>query len=233
MQPWKNKVIIDNYLANIRDGIPLTEIQFDVVSFLVKKILKNGVDKFIDFGCGNGLFGNQIFDIYPNSTGYFLDYSQPMLDYAQENVKGKNAEFLTADYSNPNWIHIIPQGTNINLIIAGYTIHYQTDERKRDIYKELFEVLSKNGLLIVLEHIEPQTELSQSLHDDFFIKSISECNNVSLEKAKEIFYQRNFNSANKLTSLDNHKNWMKQAGFSEVSCQLKIFDFVILSGIKR
>ena len=233
MQPWQNKEIVDNYLANIRNGIPLTEIQFDVVSFLVKKILKNAVDKFIDFGCGTGLFGNQIFDMYPDSTGYFLDYSQPMLDYAQENVKSKNAQFLTANHGNPNWIDIIPQGTNINLIIAGYTIHYQTDDRKREIYKELFEVLSENGLLIVLEHIDSQTELSQSLHDDFFIKSISESNNVSLEKAEEIYYQRNFNSANKLTSLDNHRHWMQQAGFSEVECQLKIFDFVIFSGIKR
>jgi ubiquinone/menaquinone biosynthesis C-methylase UbiE len=188
MQPWQNKKIVDNYLANIRNGIPLTEIQFHVVSFLVEKILKNGVDKFIDFGCGSGFLGKRIFDAYPDSTGYFLDYSQPMLDYAQQNLKGKNAEFFTADHGNPNWIQIIPQDTNINLIIAGYTIHYHSDERKREIYKELFEVLSKNGLLIVLEHIESQSELSRYLHDEFFIKSISKINNLSIEKAKEIYY---------------------------------------------
>ena len=111
-----------------------------------------------------------------------------MLDYAQENVKGKNADFLTANHGNPNWINFIPQGININLIIAGYTIHYHTDDRKREIYQELFEVLSKNGLLIVLEHIDSQTELSQSLNEDFLSKALQKATMSVSKKPKRYIY---------------------------------------------
>src|ERR1041385_6891005 len=97
----------------------------------------------MDLGCGDGVLSAAILNYDPNAKGILIDFSEPMLTEAKIRLKkySKQLKFLSVDLGEPGWLSSIKQEKPFNLLISGFCIHHQTDNRKRELYKEIFGIL--------------------------------------------------------------------------------------------
>ena len=85
---WQTQALTDKYLDGVRGAIPLASEQLDI---MLTAISMNGkVDNFLDLGCGSGILSAAILDCFPDAVGTLVDFSEPMLNAAQDHLSGYN-----------------------------------------------------------------------------------------------------------------------------------------------
>ncbi len=121
----------------------------------------------MDLGCGDGILAAVIVGNDPSSTAILADHSPPMLEAAREKLQGLHgsAHFCPVDYSNAEWIRSIAQHSPFDLVVSGFSIHHQPDERKRQIYSEIFDLLEPGGMFVNMEHVASSTPRISELWD--------------------------------------------------------------------
>src|ERR1041385_2031670 len=101
---WKLPAIVNRYLS-YRTAIPLAQEQIGVMMSILKS-RGDPIENFLDLGCGDGILGAAILGEYPRAHGVLVDFSEPMLEQAREQLK-EYADQLTLenlDYGNPGWV---------------------------------------------------------------------------------------------------------------------------------
>src|SRR5512138_3369337 len=131
---WKLPAIVNRYLS-YRTAIPLAQEQISVMMSILKT-REQPVENFLDLGCGDGILGATILGEYPSARGVLVDFSEPMLQQAREQLKefpGQLA-FENLDYGDPAWVEKVQGYAPFDAIVSGYSIHHQPDEKKRRVY---------------------------------------------------------------------------------------------------
>src|SRR5215216_2977718 len=82
---WKLPDIVTRFLS-YRAAIPLAHEQMGVMMSILRTREKS-VETFLDLGCGDGILGAAILGEYPSARGVFVDFSEPMLEQARQNLK--------------------------------------------------------------------------------------------------------------------------------------------------
>ncbi len=160
---WKLPAIVDRFLS-YRATLPLAQEQIGVMMAIIKT-RNHPVEKFLDLGCGDGILGAAILGAYPNSRGVLVDFSEPMLAQAREQLKDyvDQLVFENLDYGDPDWIAKMRKENPFDVIVSGYSIHHQPDARKRSIYAEIFSLLKPGGWFINIEHIAASARITVDL----------------------------------------------------------------------
>ena len=164
---WRSSSVVSKYLEELRESRPFLKEQIEVMLRLVSA-LGRPVNRFMDLGCGDGLLAEAIFEKHPQAIGILADYSTPMLDAARlrmEQFSG-SVDFRNIDYGAPEWIEVVAESMPFDLIVSGFSIHHQPDDRKRRIYDEIFRMLQPGGMFINLEHVASPTPRLERLWDD-------------------------------------------------------------------
>jgi tRNA (cmo5U34)-methyltransferase len=235
---WKREDLGKQYLKGIRGAIPLAEYQIKIMLYLVGQVLPR-LKSFLDLGCGDGILGRAILSDYPKAKGIFLDFSDTMIEAARKKTpaNNKNLVFITEDYGKPAWVKSVAKHGRQDLVISGFSIHHQKDPRKKAIYREIFNLLKPGGLFLNLEHVASATPWLHRIVDEFFIDSLYEFH-LSLDpntKRKAIARQHYSNpckKANILTPVEKQCRWLREIGFKEVDCYLKVFELALFGGVK-
>ncbi len=235
---WKREDLGKRYLEGIRSAIPLAEYQIKVILYLLKQRNRQ-INNILDIGCGDGILGRSVLEKYPSASCVFLDISDTMIDAAKKNVSSDNDKlhFVIEDYGGIGWTKSIVEFGKFDLIISGFSIHHQTDKRKKEIYREIFDLLLPGGFFLNLEHCSSPTPWLKTVFDEFFIDSLYSYHiSTGVDKKREEiagdFYSAPVREANILAPVDKQCSWLKKIGFVEVDCYLKIFELCLFGGIK-
>lgn len=246
MQPrdtvWKSETLSDVYLSGIRGAIPLATEQIDIMLRLARAACPSA-RSILDLGCGDGILGHAVLNQYPEARAVFVDFSEPMLAAARERVDGDpRAVCLWADYGQKEWREQLSNagyggGRRFDIIVSGFSIHHQPDLRKRELYQELFDLLEPGGLFLNLEHVSSPTRWLELRFEELFIDHlVSYQRSIGSSKPREEiekeFYYRPDKAANVLAPVDAQCNWLREIGFAEVDCYLKIYELALFGGIK-
>ena len=86
-----------------------------------------------------------------------MDYSPSMLAAAEEALApmGERVGLMTADLAQPEWVASV--SGYFDAVVSGYCIHHLPDERKREIYDEIFQRLAPGGVFVHAEHVASAT----------------------------------------------------------------------------
>jgi 16S rRNA G1207 methylase RsmC len=75
---WQQEDVAKLFLEGVRGAIPFTASQMDVVLRIVRKTLPK-IEGMLDLGCGDGILGRAVLAEYPDASGVFLDFPEPMI----------------------------------------------------------------------------------------------------------------------------------------------------------
>ena len=149
-----------------------------------------------------------------------------------------DSEFIIRDFGNPNWYKSISTHEKFDLIISGYSIHHIENEEKQRLYHDIYDLLNPNGIFLNLEHVSSATEVLEETFNELFLDNMSEYQKYigeekTMEEIKAIYHDPQHKALNKLASVEEQCNWLRNTGFSNVDCYMKIFELALFGGTRN
>jgi len=234
---WKLSAIVNRFLA-YRAAIPLAHEQIGVMMSILKA-REQPVENFLDLGCGDGILGATMLGDYPSARGVFVDFSEPMLEQAREQLKdyARQLAFENLDYGDPAWINSVQAHGPFDVVVSGYSIHHQPDVRKREVYREIYSLLKPGGWFVNIEHVSSAAQLNIDLFEHHYVSarySIEKQNGGTriFEQLAEEYKNRPDKAANILATTELQCDWLREIGYEEVDCYFRIFELAVFGGRK-
>jgi len=235
---WQNKEMVAFYLETTRTVIPVVTEQFDVLFRLIAKT-QSDVKSVLDLGCGNGIMGRAIHEVYPEARIIFVGFSEPMLDQARQLLPPNEGHitYITADMAHPTWQSNLTNQQPFDIVVSRFAIHHLAHSRKMALYAEIFDVLKPGGFFINIEHVASASDLLVEASEDYFIEALyrTEQENGGSRTYDEIateFRTREDQDANILATTEDQCNWLRAIGFHHVDCYLRYFEIAAFGGVK-
>ena len=233
---WKSPALAASYLQGVRVAVPLATEQIETMMRLVLAG-EEPVTLFLDLGCGDGILAAALLEQFPNSKGVLLDFSEPMIQSAKTKLKKyeENLVFETVDYGETGWIQAVDPAHPFDVVVSGFSIHHQPDERKRQLYAEIHDLLRPGGLFVNIEHVSSATKWIEQVWDNYFIDSqyavsLKEGSAKTRDEVAAEFYYRPDKNANILAPVELQCGWLREAGYVDVDCYFKVFELAVFGG---
>jgi ubiquinone/menaquinone biosynthesis C-methylase UbiE len=201
---WSNSDHARSYLERSARK-PWREVAYDQLV----EILPPAPRRVLDLGCGDGEVMSRGLAARPGAEGVACDFSAEMLGRA----RARFASTDTVTVIEHDLDAAIPKrwGT-FDLVVSAFAIHHVVDERKRALYREIFEMLEPGGVFCNLEHVASATP---ELHE-VFLRVIGADEDPS----------------NKLVEVEPQLGWLRDLGFEQVECFYKWREIALLAGVK-
>lgn len=233
---WKDPEVARAFLHERSLLIPDRPRQLDVLLRVTRSLCPQA-HAVLDLGTGDGLLLATLLDAYPQAKGIGVDFSPLMLEQARQRLApfGDRATTFEADLGVPTWKASLAEPFDI--IVSGFAIHHLEHERKRQLYGEVYELLSRGGVFVNTEHVASSTTQIEALFDDAMTQHLYQRRRekgeaVTLEEVRRAFFERPDRAANILAPVEDQCRWLRDIGFQDVDCFWKYFELAIFGGRK-
>lgn len=234
---WEIEENAKYFLESERGAVPGSDLQMEIMASIVSQ-WRPSPSKLLDLGCGDGILGRFMITCFPDVEAVFVDFSDPMLDAARASLSHvPNTSILKADFSTKEWLEALEPEIPFDAIISGFAIHHQPDSRKKELYSEIYDLLTPSGVFLNLEHVDSSTPEVSKLFEEYFIEHL---HNFQLKSnpqtSKEIvadgFRNRPDKDEDQLVPVETQCEWLREIGFKDVDCFFKQFEIGLFGGRK-
>jgi tRNA (cmo5U34)-methyltransferase len=203
---WSNAEHSQGYLKRA-DSIPHRgEGEATLLEFLPQR-----VGRFLDLGSGGGRLLGLVKAARPNAEAVAVDFSAAMLEVLRDAYRGDaKTSIVEHDLSRT-----LPDLGKFDAVVSSFAIHHVTHDRKRSLYREIFDVIHPGGVFLNLEHVASATD---RLHEGFLAQ-------MDLTPETE-------DPSNKLLDLELQLGWLREIGFTDVDCHWKWRELALIAGAK-
>ena len=164
--------------------------------------------RILDLGTGDGRLLALLLLRCPEATGIAIDFSPAMIEKARKRFHGdERVRIIEHDLGWP-----LPDLGTHDVVCSSFAIHHVSDERKRSLYQEVWEVLEPGGVFCNLEHVASPTS---RLHERFL---------VAIGGQED--------ESNILLDVETQLLWLREIGFEDVDCFWKWRELALLVGVK-
>ena len=237
MKYWDKKEKLVKYTEGARRFFPLAEEQLQVIGRIIDKF-SPGISSFLDLGCGDGFMGRFIQSLFLDASAVFLDISGKMIEKARAKDRGRNSIFVIGDFGKPGWKDVLEPGKKFDLVISGYSIHHISNREKQRLYRDIYGLLKDGGLFLNLDHVSSSSDPLEDTFNELFLDAMSEYHKrrheeKSMEEIRSVYYDPEHKKLNKLEAVEVQCKWLRETGFSNVDCYLKIMELALFGGTKE
>lgn len=178
--------------------------------------------RVLDLGCGNGILTDLVFRKLPNSYVVGFDLTENMLAAFEKKVSGHTRKFelVQGDFRTDSI------GEGYDIILAGLTLHHLTWEERKKFYHRLYSALSHRGLFIARDIIVDEDQTIAQEQYSYWEKFMQ-----SQGENPDFWYAKHIEKDHPMTLFD-HFSWLKNAGFTQVACQWRLYNFAITTARK-
>jgi trans-aconitate methyltransferase len=229
--------VIEQFLHNVRGTIPIAIEQIEIMLKLVAAGCSR-LDRVLDLGCAGGLVASAVLEEYPRAEAALLESSQSRLQSirAQLGFHADRASYHLGRIDRPDWRRQIAAHGPFDLVIAGIEVPLLPEERRREIFAEIYELMNPGGLLLNVEYVASATRWTESRWDDQMIDTIfgelirKGEKKPRLEIARE-FYELTARGQ-QVAPLEVQCDWLREIGYESVECYLKVSELAVFGGQK-
>jgi tRNA (cmo5U34)-methyltransferase len=184
-----------------------------------------GADRLavLDLGAGTGLFAAMARTRFPGARLHLVDLSEAMLAQARQRfAEADEVTFETADYG------AVPLDGPWDLVISALSIHHLADADKQTLFARIHAALRPGGLFVNAEQvIAPTPELAA--RDRRLWREAAAALGAS---EAEITAAEDRMRFDRCATLADQLAWLAAAGFAQVDCSFKAWQFAVYSGQK-
>jgi tRNA (cmo5U34)-methyltransferase len=201
--------------------VPQYKKQHEIIYELLPEVSEKQL-RVLDLGCGNGALSELILNKLPNAYVVGFDLAPKMLAAYEEKLfefKGRY-ELLLGDFRFDSI------GKNYDIVLAGLSLQHLTWGERKEFYKLVYSVLNPKGSFILNDIIIDEdwhTRKLQYRNWMEFIASNGEDPNFWLNKHLTKDYP---------VTLEDHFQWLEEAGFSKTDCYWRFRNFAITMATK-
>jgi len=234
---WQTADLARTYLAGVRGAIPAAALQLEVIVKIACEWHPQA-RRILALGCGDVILGRTLLAALPQAAVCFADFSEPMLAAARAKVGGDaRAALVRVDYAEPGWQQTVAPHGPFDVVVSGFSIHHQPDERKRALYAEIYALLSPGGVFLNLEHVASPTRAIEGLHDSLFLDHLyrfHQANDPAVERdhLAQTYYARPDKAENILAPLELQCGWLREIGYQDVDSYFRLFELALFGGRK-
>jgi ubiquinone/menaquinone biosynthesis C-methylase UbiE len=168
--------------------------------------------RILDLGTGDGRLLAMIEQARPTAEGVALDFSKAMLKSARKRfANDKLVRVVEHDLNEP----LPSEIGRFDAVVSSFAIHHLPNERKKELYGEIFDFLNPKGVFCNLEHTASPTA---SLHSRFL--------------AAIGYTTETEDRSNLLLDVETQLRWFREIGFVDVDCFWKWLELALLVGFK-
>lgn len=229
--------IVARFLQNVRGAVPLSIEQIDVMLQMLEAA--RGAQHFLDLGCGEAVLSAAILNEHPEARGVLVDVSEPMLAAARKNLRPHQdrVKFIAADFNAAAWERSVASCAPFDAVVSAFAMHHLGDQRKRELFREIHDLLRPEGIFINFEHVASATRWTESVWDDYMIDAIfGEELKASPGKPRAAvareYYERASKKGEVHAPLEVQCDWLRDIGFESVECFLKVSELAMFGGQK-
>jgi tRNA (cmo5U34)-methyltransferase len=233
---WKEREVAAAFLNERSLLIPDRQRQLEVL-LRILRFAPRPPRRVLDLGAGDALLLGTVLEAFPETTGVALDFSPLMLEQALERLARfpDRAETVEADLATPAWREAV--SGPFDAVISGFAIHHLPDDRKRALYREIYELLPEGGLFLNLEHVASRTPWGEDLFNDamtahLYARRHEKGEAVTPEQVRKEFLERPDRAANICALVEDQCDWLREIGFREVDCFWKYFELAVFGGVR-
>jgi len=177
----------------------------------------------LDIGGGTGLFSLFLLEKYPYAAVSLIDLSEKMLDVAKLRFKDNaNIKYIIEDYTK----YVFTE--KYDVIISSLSIHHLTDEQKRELFKTCYAILKPNGILVNADQVLGSTKYADVFNRKVW-KQYIEKSGLSNEEIMSAYGRMKLD---KEAKVEHQLKWLEEAGFDDVECVYKYYNFAVMFGRK-
>lgn len=173
--------------------------------------LPEKVHRVLDLGAGDGRLLDLVLRARPVAVGVALDFSPPMLERLRQRFDGDSrVEVIAHNLERP-----LPNLGTFDTVVSSFAIHHVDHERKRHLYREIWDALAVGGVFCNLEHVSSASEYGHTR----FLET------MGMTAADE-------DPSNQLLDVQTQLEWLRDIGFADVDCYWKWRELALLVGRK-
>ncbi len=174
--------------------------------------LPESVQRVLDLGSGDGRLLDLVLRARPSACGVAVDFSPPMLERLRQRFDGsERVQIIAHNLEEP-----LPSLGPFDVVVSSFAIHHVEDERKRQLYVEIWQTLTVGGVFCNLEHVASASPYGHKRFLDAMGRT-----------------EEDEDPSNKLLDVHTQLVWLREIGFADVDCYWKWRELALLVGRKN
>jgi tRNA (cmo5U34)-methyltransferase len=236
-QTWGSREFVERWATKGGWQAPLREVQ----TAMVLRMIPHPIDapiRVLDIGAGYGALAVAVLNDRPNATAICVDASDAMLKLGNERNRDlkDRISFIQGSLETSDWIKSV-DGTFDAVISARALHHFTENQRRRYIFKEVFERVRSGGCFINADNVRaPAKSLGERYRKardeylDHFVRESTggKTNLAEVRAASPSTYHGPHNNG----YLEEELAGLREAGFEDVDCFWKFATMVVYGGFK-
>jgi len=211
----------EKYDMQRNELIPLMDTFYGTAVELVK--INNEMGKILDLGAGTGLLAELVIKKYPNAEYTLVDIAEEMLAIAKERFEIlDNVSFNVEDYRDGI------SGGKYEAIISSLSIHHLDSYEKKNLYKNIFNILEDGGVFVNADQVKGEDCESEEIVKEYQLSYIENCS-LSREEKDETYGRIKLDKMDKMSV---QINMLKEVGFKSVDIYYKYYNYVVFRARK-
>jgi SAM-dependent methyltransferase len=246
---WGNEAKVAWFLANADIIVPRRTEQLKLLIELIPQPPDASVS-VLDLGAGFGAVTEQILGHYPRATVTCVDGSAAMVAHATNRLRkyGDRVKILKADLAEHAWPGILGHsakssgGGIFNAVVSAIAIHHLSHQRKRELCREVFALLSPNGIFLNADVVTTPPALRDRF-EELNLAAIQEQEGaqrgvtrsreqIEAEMREQLRLAGGRHQSH-IAPLIDQLAWLSEAGFKSVDCYWRYLDLAIFGGVKE
>jgi tRNA (cmo5U34)-methyltransferase len=252
---WGNEEKVAYFLANADIIVPRRAEQLKLLTELLP-YSRDASISVLDLGAGFGTISEQILTQYPKAVMTCIDGSPAMLAHARARLGkyGERVNVLKADLSERSWIAVLysparrvearggDRNELFNVVVSAIAIHHLTHERKRELCREVFQLLAPNGIFLNNDVVATppafkarfeDLNLSEIQAQERRLRGNARSREQIKAEMREQLRLAGERHQSHIAPLVDQLAWLTEAGFKSVDCYWRNLDLAIFGGIKE
>jgi tRNA (cmo5U34)-methyltransferase len=235
---WGDQEFIEHWATKVSWQAPIRDVQTAMALRMIPQSIDAPI-RILDIGAGYGALAAAALRDRPTATAVCLDASDAMLKLGPE----KNPDlkdrmmFVQGSLESSDWLRSVDG--MFDAVISSRALHHFTENRRRrDIFKEVFNLVRSGGCFINADNVRAATkslgERYRAARDEYLDRIVRQSSGGKMTLAQaRAATPSSYHGPHNNGVLEEELAWLREAGFVDVDCFWKLATTVVYGGFKN